>query len=268
MSSESPRKIAAVVLGVCFVCSLLVSITVVSLRAKEEQNKKLDKLENILIAGDLETDKAHIQETFEKNIKPIIIDLSTGEDIPEDQYNEILNPEDFDLKAIANKSEYMKVIPSKKDLAHIKKMPKYMAVYKVMKGDEVEKYILPIYGKGLWSTLYGFIALDKDLRTIDGFTFYEHGETPGLGGEVDNPRWKNIWKGKLAFDENWNVKIRVIKGKVNPAKPDAKYMVDGLSGSTLTTRGVDHLVRFWMGENGYGPFFKRLREEGTNEKLS
>ena len=80
-------------------------------------------------------------------------------------------------------------------LHDIKRKPKYMVIYEVEEGDKIDKYIFPIYGKGLWSTMYGFIALDKDLKTIKGFTFYEHGETPGLGGEVDNPKWKNIVEG-------------------------------------------------------------------------
>ena len=136
-----------------------------------------------------------------------------------------------------------------------------MVVYLVNNDSGVEKYILPMYGKGLWSTMYGFMALNKDLRTIDGFTFYSHGETPGLGGEVDNPKWKAQWKGKQAFNENWDISIEVIKGLVDPTGPKANSQIDGLSGSTLTTRGVDKLVRFWLGDQGYGPFFKNLRRE-------
>jgi Na+-transporting NADH:ubiquinone oxidoreductase subunit C len=109
--------------------------------------------------------------------------------------------------------------------------------------------------------MYGFMALDKDLKTVKGFTFYDHAETPGLGGEIDNPRWKNSWKEKQAFDEEGNVKIEVIKGLVDTSRPEAKYQIDGISGATLTARGVDHLVQFWLGDNGYGLFIKSLRED-------
>jgi len=136
-----------------------------------------------------------------------------------------------------------------------------MVIYKVLDDGEISKLILPIYGKGLWSTMYGFIALDRDLCTIKGFTFYEHGETPGLGGEVDNPRWKKSWLGKQAFDENGNCRIHVIKGKVDMNDTNAIYKVDGLSGSTLTTRGVDQTVRFWLGDWGYKPFLDKMRGE-------
>ena len=160
-----------------------------------------------------------------------------------------------------------KLIPSSEDIAQLKRMPKYMAVYFVKEDGEIKEIILPIYGKGLWSTMYGFMALDSDLQTIRGFTFYEHGETPGLGGEVDNPNWKKIWKGKKAFDEEWNVKIEVIKGRVDPSSDNAKYQIDGLSGSTLTTRGVDNLVKFWLGDNGYGPFLEKTERESKNDKI-
>ena len=152
------------------------------------------------------------------------------------------------------------------DIARIKKKPKYMPVYEVRDQGEVSKYIFPIYGKGLWSTLYGFLALDKDLETIRGITFYQHGETPGLGGEVDNPKWKALWKGKKAFDENNDVKISVIKGKVDTSNPNKEYLVDGLSGATLTTRGVDHLVKYWLGKHGYGAFIDNLRKEGNQNE--
>ncbi len=264
MSSESAKKTISVALGVCLVCSVLVSSATVALSKKQAQNKLEDKIENILIAADLYSDGIDIEKVYEENIKPEIIDLKTGEPISEKEYTSELNPHDFDIKKIKDDPRYSEKIPEDKDIARIKTKPKYMIVYRVMKNDSVSKYILPIYGKGLWSTLYGFIALDKDLRTVTGITFYEHGETPGLGGEVDNPRWKRIWKGKKAFDENWNLKIAVIKGKVDKSSPLAKYEIDGLSGATMTTRGVDKLVKFWLGKDGYGTFFKKLRERGKN----
>ena len=228
-------------------------------------NEILDSIEsykNILIAGDLYSEEVNIEATYTSNIEPRIIDLENGKDFPEEKFNEIINVEDFDIKDVAADPEYgMEIIPEE-DIAGIKRMPKYMSIYLVKLEGTVNKIILPIYGTGLWSTLYGFVAINKDLKTIEGFTFYEHGETPGLGGEVDNPRWKQIWKGKLAYDEDWNVKIEVIKGKVDNSSPKAKYQVDGLSGSTITTRGVDQLVKFWFGDNGYGPFITKLREEG------
>jgi Na+-transporting NADH:ubiquinone oxidoreductase subunit C len=108
--------------------------------------------------------------------------------------------------------------------------------------------------------MYGFISLEKDLQTVGGITFYEHGETPGLGGEVDNPRWKASWQGKRAMDATGDVILQVIKGAVNPESDSAKHQIDGLSGATLTTRGLDNLIQYWLGDNGYGPFLAQQRE--------
>lgn len=267
MSADSTKKIIGVALGVCAVCSILVSTAAVTLHNIQEKNKTQERIKNILVAGNLYSDETNMEEVYKEKIRAEIIDIKTGEAIPESQYNDELNPNSFDLKIVASDPEYIKPIPANKDIANIKTMPKFMAVYFVENNGEIEQVILPIYGKGLWSTLYGFIALSKDLKTISGFTFYEHGETPGLGGEVDNPRWKQIWKGKKAFDDNWNLKIQVIKGKVDKNSPEAKYEVDGLSGSTLTTRGVDHLVRFWLGKEGYRTFINKLKKEMMDAQI-
>ena len=268
MSNDSTKKMIIVAIGVCLVCSVFVSSAAVFLHGRQEENKELDKIRNILVAGDLQADKGDMQKIFQEKIDIGLADLKTGAFLPEDQYSDKLNPNSFDIKSMADDNEYGMAIPSKEDIAHIFRMPKYMPVYMIKAGENVEKYILPFYGKGLWSTMYGFMALGSDLRTIEALTFYEHGETPGLGGEVDNPKWKALWVGKQAFDENGHVKITVIKGRVDPSSPDAKYEVDGLSGATLTTRGLDAMVKFWLSENGYGPFLQHCKsqKEGINEQ--
>jgi len=257
----SVKKTIFVALGVCLVCSILVSSAAVSMRSAQEQNKRLDRITNILEAGGLPFTDKNVKITYETRIRPMMIDLGTGETVPEQSLNEILNIEAFDIKSMANSVEYGRSIAPDRDIANITRMPAYMVVYLVIENDRPEKIILPIYGKGLWSTMYGFIALDKDLTTIKGITFYDHAETPGLGGEIDNPRWKNIWKDKQAFDINRNVKISVVKGMVDQSAPDSQYGVDGITGATLTSRGVDNTVKFWLGNNGYGPFLKKLMGE-------
>jgi Na+-transporting NADH:ubiquinone oxidoreductase subunit C len=145
--------------------------------------------------------------------------------------------------------------------AGLTRVPAKAVVYQRVENDEIQSLILPIEGKGLWSTLYGFIALAPDTTTIQGITFYEHGETPGLGGEVDNPSWKALWVGRKAYDGDFEPAIEVIKGVAGSASEDP-YRVDGLSGSTLTSRGVTNLVQFWLGENGFDPYLEGLRNQG------
>jgi Na+-transporting NADH:ubiquinone oxidoreductase subunit C len=266
MSSDSTKKTIIVALGICLVCSILVSSAAVALSKIQNENKELDKITNILSAGDLLVEGKPVREIYSKSVMSLLLDLNTGEVVPKENYTEELNVENFNIKDIAFDPQLSSAIDSKEDIAGIKRKPNYMVIYEVLKGDEIDKYILPIYGKGLWSTLYGFIALDKDLKTIKGLTFYEHGETPGLGGEVDNPKWKAQWKDKQAFDENGEVIINVIKGIVDRSSSSANHQIDGLSGSTITTRGVDNLVKFWLGNNGYGRFFEK-QGRGTHEQV-
>jgi len=261
MLNDSTKKTIIVALGVCLVCSILVSTAAVTLKSIQRENQKNERLKNILEAGNLLVPDNNIESIFQEKIQVEILHLEMGEIVSTDTLDDTLNPDNFDLKLISKNIKFTKKIPSSEDWAQIKQVPQYMVIYKVLDDGEISKLILPIYGKGLWSTMYGFIALDRDLCTIKGFTFYEHGETPGLGGEVDNPRWKKSWLGKQAFDENGNCRIHVIKGKVDMNDTNAIYKVDGLSGSTLTTRGVDQTVRFWLGDWGYKPFLDKMRGE-------
>jgi Na+-transporting NADH:ubiquinone oxidoreductase subunit C len=112
--------------------------------------------------------------------------------------------------------------------------------------------------------MYGFVALDKDLKTIRGLTFYKHKETPGLGAEVDNPNWKAKWPGRLAFDDSGKVVIEVIKGPAG-SPGETPHKVDGLSGATLTSNGVTYLLRFWLGKEAFGPYLDTLRESTPTE---
>jgi len=259
MSVDSTAKTIRVALVVCLVCSVLVSTAAVGLRGIQEKNKEQDKLKNILIAGDVLDTEKDIREIFDEYIQADIVNLRTGKIMTKSEYTEVLNPETFDIKTIAKAPQYSRKLSTEENLAQIDRQPNYMVIYWVKVQSQKSKVILPIFGKGLWSTMYGLIALDRDLTTVKGFTFYEHGETPGLGGEVDNPRWKASWIGKKIFDKSGNLQIEVIKGNVNPADSRAQYQVDGLSGATITTRGINALVRFWLSENGYGPFIARQR---------
>ena len=259
MSTDSKRKTILMALGICLVCSVLVSSVAVGLKTIQDKNRELDKLKNILIAGNISRGNADVRQLFREKIEADIVDLNSGAIVRKEDYTNLLNPESFDIKTMTKHPKYNRVLTVDQDIAQIKRIPKNMVIYWVKDQGNIDKIILPIYGKGLWSTMYGFIALDKDLMTVKGFTFYEHGETPGLGGEVDNPGWKQSWIGKKIVNESGDLKVKVIKDKVDPMDANSVYQIDGLSGATITTRGVDALVRFWLSENGYGPFIDRLR---------
>ena len=119
--------------------------------------------------------------------------------------------------------------------------------------------ILPVRGYGLWGTMKGYLAIESDLKTIIGLEFFDDKETPGLGGEINNPRWKAIWKGKEIYSDSGEVVISVIKGSVDKTNDESIYQVDGLSGATITSNGVTNLLSFWLGDMGYGPLIQNLK---------
>jgi len=256
MPDDSLTRTFGVALGVSLACSFLVSISVVSLKPIQLENEEIAKTRTVFTDLDVIGDAASIADIREI-VDSVLIDLATGEIVPKEAYTDTLNVIGFDIKTMAEHPEYGKEIPADLDLAQIRRMPRYMVVHLVKKQGRITKYLLPVYGSGLYSRLYGYLALGKDLKTIEGITFYKHAETPGLGGEIDNPAWKSLWKGKQAFDESGNVRIEVVHGRVDRSKPDARYKIDGISGATYTARGVNQLVRFWLSEEGFGPFIRK-----------
>ncbi len=253
------KKSYKVVLGVCLICSFLVSTATVMLQPEQQQNRRHDRIGNILRVADLLGPDTDLEQTYRGHIQPVMIDLASGKRVDPARFDDILNIKHFDIKTLADHPVYGTAIPDELDIARIKRRPKFMVVYLDKTGRQFDKLILPVYGKGLWSTLYGFLALDSDLEHIAGITFYQHGETPGLGGEIDNPDWQRSWRGKQAFDSDGNVIIEVIRGEVDPASSSASHQIDGLSGATLTSRGVSNLVNYWLGKDGYAPLLSRLK---------
>lgn len=262
MANDSIGRTFGVALCVCLVCSVLVSAAAVSLRPTQAINKALDKKRNILMAAGLvkvgQVISGEQVEELYQSIEPRVVDLATGEYVDVD-------PATFNQRAAAKKPESNVEIPRGEDYGGIKRRALHASAYLVSERGRVRKVILPIHGKGLWSTLYGFIALDaRDINTIRGLVYYEHAETPGLGGEVDNPNWKALWVGKQAFDESGAVRIAVIKGKVVPGRSESKYQIDGLSGATITSRGVGDMLKYWLGEGGFGKYLAKLKQQGVS----
>ena len=244
--------------AVCGVAAILVSSLAVGLSERQEINALQFKQVNVLEAAGLrqageKLTGEEVQKRFAK-VETVVVDLRTGEEVAG------IDVEDFDQQEAKKDPERSREAPSNR--ARVFRLPHRAQVFK-LRGDngELEKLILPIEGYGLRSTLYGFVALAADTRTVSGLTYYQHGETAGLGGEVDNPRWKALWPGRQAFDDSWQPKVAVIKGAAGPAAEDP-YRVDGLSGATITSRGVTNMLHFWLGAEGFGPYLKNVRATG------
>ena len=260
-----------VAVGLCLICSLLVSGGAVLLRPRIEANKQLKMQRNVLVAAGLfheETNTdADIPSLFE-SVQTVLVNLPgrTGsgaldvEDANAGQLNGDLSVDSYDPRKAAKIPEQSVAIPADLDEAGIRRREQVAAAY-IVKADDgsVSQIVLPVYGKGLWSTLYGVLALDAEDpgdMPVTGITFYEHAETPGLGGEVDNPKWKAQWAGKEILGDGGQPNLEVTK----PGQATAENEVDGMSGATITSNGVEGLVNYWLGPDGFGPFLDRYRE--------
>ena len=253
-NKETFGKTLGFVVVVCLVCAALVSVSAVQLKPLQTANKLLDKQTKILeAAGLLELAGKEIVPTYNKFVIAKMIDLKTGQFIEGDT-------DAFEERRDAR--DATKSIKPENDMAGISRRANSSVVYLVRNGSgAIETVILPIVGSGLWDLMYGFIGLEVDLNTVKSVVYSDHKETPGLGAEVMNPKWKVLWDGKKMFDEQHNIAIKIVKGG---AKAGDIHGVDALSGATLTSAGVERTLHFWLGEEGYGPFITNFRDGGLD----
>ncbi|MEM8594879.1 MAG: Na(+)-translocating NADH-quinone reductase subunit C [Pseudomonadota bacterium] len=248
MPPDSVPKTIGIAVALCLVASIVVSAAAVALRPIQAVNALKDKQINILqVAGiyDADVDVVDAFAAFE----PRVLDLESG------TFTDAFDAASFDDRAAADDPAMSVVLED--DPAGIIRQSRYVTVYLLRdEANAIDRVILPVHGYGLWSTLYGYIALEENGNDIYGLQFYEHAETPGLGAEVDNPRWKALWRGKKLADGDGQLQISVSKTAPSAGED---YHIDALSGATLTTVGVHNLVNFWMGEAGYQGFLENLK---------
>ncbi|EPE37891.1 NADH:ubiquinone oxidoreductase, Na(+)-translocating, C subunit [Candidatus Photodesmus katoptron Akat1] len=225
------------------------------MRDKQKANALLDQQSKIIELAGLDVSDKKISEVFSQYIEPRLIDFDSGSFVDGDAmvYDQ--------RKAAKNNSQSIK-LTSKQDVAKIFRRANIGVVYLVKNFDKVSKIIIPVHGSGLWSMMYAFIAVNMDGNTISGITYYEQKETPGLGGEVENPIWSSQFIGKKLFNENNEPAIRLIHS--SNEKYDSNHSVDGLSGATLTSNGVQNTFDFWLGNMGFGPFLSKVRQGAIN----
>lgn len=256
LSIDHPAKVITIALVISFVCSLLVSFVAINLKDLQTENKANEKIVNILKTAGIYNDKIPMEILF-KEITPYVVDLTTGEFTNDVSTN-------IDERQLAKKHATSITLPSDINIIKVPSISRYKIVYVHKVDNEIKSIILPIKGYGIWSTLYGFVSINYRDGKFDQFkniNFYEHAETPGLGGEVDNPKWKNKWNNKIIYDSDGNYVFRVIKGQSNISS-----QVDGLSGATFTTRGVNNMIKFWFNENGFGPFLEKIKNGYLEDK--
>lgn len=265
---EGPLAVLRVALLVSLVSSVVVAATAVGLRPIQQENRRLDREHQLLAIVGLDDGSLTAEQTsavFAERMTPRLVDLETGEYLDAPPGETSFDPLTWDGAHTAMNPDWSRPLTRDEDIAGLQRRERYAVVYKLMDGEQIEALILPVRGYGLWSTLYGFLAIDADLNTVRGLRFYEHKETPGLGGEVDNPRWRAQWPGKRLFGDDGALKLRVGKSGVSSADgagESKRWQVDALAGATLTSNGVNSMIRFWLGPLGYGPYLDSLRQDG------
>lgn len=256
--NDSMVRTLIVMLVLCLVCSVIVAGSSVGLKARQQEQKLLNKQRNILdVVGLMEPDMsaAQIKQRYNSAIIPKLVSLQSGQLLDED-------PAQFNESQALKDPKQSIALPENQDPAGIKRRSNIVEIYLVRdEQQQIREIILPVYGNGLWSMMYAFVALDTDGRTVKGITYYDQGETPGLGGEVENANWRAQWQGKKLLNDAGKPALKVVKGG---ARAGDDYAVDGLSGATLTSKGVQHMFDFWMGDDGFGPFLKNVHEGVLN----
>ncbi|MEX2132428.1 MAG: Na(+)-translocating NADH-quinone reductase subunit C [Pseudohongiellaceae bacterium] len=257
VSRDSTSKTLMTALVLCVVCSVLVSSAAVILKPRQDANKLLDRNRNILVAAGLFDSSAHTNDDVAglfAGFTPRVVDLDQARFLTDPEMEELgIDINTYDQRRAANDPRYSNVLSKAEDQAGIKRRLRYPMVYVVESGDAIETIVVPVSGYGLWGIMYGFLALDGDGNTVTGIGFYELKETPGLGAEITNPNWTAVWPGKQIYDANGNVALEVVRGVGNEV-----HEIDGLAGATLTSRGVQNLIHFWLGDDGFGPFLANL----------
>jgi len=255
--NDSVTKTLGVAFVICLVCSLVVSFAAVNLRDLQKENATNNQSIKILQAAKIYDSSVDVKIQFSK-LEMKYVDFNSGKIL--DSYENFVI-EDYDQLKSTRNPNLSTSLSASEDIAIIKNRENVGKFFIVRNEDSsIDKLILPIRGYGLWGTLYGYMAIEEDFNTVAGLEFYDHKETPGLGAEVDNPKWKAMWPGKKIY-ENDEVKLAVMKGKVETDDANIDYRVDGLSGATLTSRGVTNMISYWFGESGYAKLFKELSYE-------
>lgn len=259
MSKESTVKTILVATGLSVACSIALATAVTVLKPIQQENRNLDKQRKILaVLGVLpegQGSAAEVASAFAQ-LERYQVDFATGE------HRRIALDDPFDMRKAVKAPDTSRALTAQEDVAKVRRVPLSGDVYVLRVSNDESRIALPMSGAGLWSTLHGYLVVKQDANTVAGITFTEHAETPGLGGEVDNPNWQAQWVGKQLFGEDGEPRLGLAKN-IDPSRPEAAYQVDALSGATLTGNGVSNMVQYWMGDSGFKKFLDNVRTSGV-----
>ena len=253
--AESPLRTLRIALCVSFVCAAVVSGTSLLLRPRQEANRAAERAQHMAaLVAQLPGIEDLITADRPPEIEARVIELASGAPV------EGVDPAAFDARTAALDPQTSIELTPEQDVARIQRRARFATVYLLRHEGALRLLILPVYGSGYDSQLHGYLALDADANTVVALSFYEHEETPGLGAEIESEAWRAQWKGRSVRDADGRLRLGVAKGRVAPDSVDAPFLVDGIAGATVTSQGVHNLLRFWLGDAGYGPFLARVQQ--------
>jgi len=254
--SESAARAVGVTLAVALVSAALIAAAVTVLAPYRERNRARQRDAHVeALLGGVPGLASLLAPSGPGRLEARVVELATGLAI------EGADAGDFDALEAARDPSASTLLSNERDLAGIGRRANHAVVFTLREAGRLRLVILPVYGAGYASPLYGYLALDADLNTIRGLSFYEHGETPGLGSEIENPLWRDRWVGKWLRDAQGELRIEVVRGRAPTHGESARHQVDGITGATRTGAGVTNLLRFWLGPDGFGPYLARLQAE-------
>ncbi len=197
--------------------AILLSLTALLLQPRQEKNVEVEKKMNILSSINVVSTKSDAVSQYDKYIRNSYVINTDGKHI-----------EGVDPFTVSLRAEH------KKPLAE-----QYLPVFIAVEDNGDTLRILPLEGKGLWGPIWGYVSLKSDMSTIAGVTFDHKGETPGLGAEINTTEFESQFLGKTLFKDGSFVSIKVVKGGVRPGSLNE---VDGISGGTITSKGLEAMV--------------------------
>ena len=235
MNKQSNIYTTIYIIVLVLIVGTVLAVTSLSLRDRQQDNVNADKMRQILASVKITANDGDIKQVFDRYIVEQMVINNAGEKIEGNAF-------DIDVATEIKLPDAERKLP----------------VFVCKTDDGSTKYILPAYGAGLWGPIWGYIAVDSDGTTIYGAFFAHQGETPGLGAEIEKPKFSDQFKGKHLLIDGHFEAVSVIKAGM-PAPEGADY-VDGISGGTITSKGVGAMI-----ENCLAPYASFLTGLAANK---
>lgn len=250
--NEDPVKIVGIAFLVAISCAIVVSTASIVLEPYQEAHLRAEREARMAaMLQRLPGLEDVLAETGADSMVTRLVDLASG------QFVSGIDPETYDAAAAAADPESGVPIPAEQDIAGLRRRAPYAPVYLLESGREVRLVVLPVRGTGYQSTIEALLALEADLNTVAALTITQQGDTPGLGARIEDPEWQALWPGRQIADESGTILISVVRGEAS-----GPYEVDGISGASRTGAGVTNMLRYWLGDHGYGRFLDTLGAGG------